>query len=483
LAWIDAWSNRDAAWFAAHAVDLEKESSHLALGGMINDWVVAACSLRADSAVDVSVKLDGDTPFLSASDLKVVGEAAGPPREGQRTWWLDPLFANPSSLGDLSSYIHNWAAIRDFPTVHLDPERPVVLWLTIRTHGLEAGETSGKILAVDGGQELHSLTLSLRVHPVELPVENPIIGNAWIPCGGSKEIAQTVKDYGFFVAGYGDWEMEHALGYRFHRFVLPGRGRGIGGGTPETVTNEEILAALKPIRDTVDRLELGPDAWGLEIYDEPVDQSSHEVARWMARIRQAWPEVRFWANPGWGGTAQTDMTVLGTVVVLAPYVDLWCPYFEGMIRGGTLDAMKATGKPVWYYWITQVWDRPPAGGRATPWIAWKYDLDGWGFYALLNTQGDVDPWQDNVYQHMYPGNTVSLWMEGLQQGVHDYKRLHALAGRGMAPDKLQPLASTILFPGHDAPWSDIPPEVYAGVRQQLDALLLATGKRGIPDAP
>ena len=473
LSWIKPWWNRDAAWLQAHVAEVRLPSKDLALEGMGNDWVVAACVLRSSRAVDVSVKLEGKTGFVEACDLKVAGHATGPERDGYQTWWLDPLFANPSQLGDRSSYIHNWAAICDFPTLHLQPGDPAVLWLTIRTHGLDPGPWEGQIVACDTSEGRRELRFELQIHPVVLPVDNPIVGHAWIPCWGSRDIAKTVKDYGFNVAGYGDWDMQHELGYRYHRFVLPGRGRNIGGGTPDTVTDEQLLAALKPIRDTVERLHLGPDQWGLEIYDEPLDRTAKEVAAWMARIRQAWPEVRFWANPGWGPSDEMSMTVAGTVDVLAPFADVWCPYFEGFIRGGTLDAMKATGKPVWYYWITQVWRRQSTGGRNTPWIAWKYDLQGWGFYALLNTQGNVDPWRDNVYQHMYPNNTVTLWMEGLRQGVQDYKRLFLLTQRGTPRDALKPLVDAVLARGREAPWSEAPPEICAKVRKQLDEMVVA----------
>jgi len=477
LSWITPWFNREAAWLQAHVADVALPSERLALEGMGNDWVVAACVLHSSRAVDVSVKLEGEADFVEACDLKVVGQATGPEREGRQTWWLDPLFANPSQLGDRSGYIHNWAAICDFPTLHLQPGDPTVLWLTIRTHGLDPGPREGRVVAYDVSRDRRELRFDLQVHPVALPIDNPIVGHGWIPCWGSRDIAKTVKDYGFNVAGYGDWEMQHELGYRYHRFVLPGRGRNIGGGTPDTVTDEQLLSALKPIRDTVERLGLEPGQWGLEIYDEPLDRSAAEVAAWMARIRQAWPEVRFWANPGWGPRDEMSMTVAGTVDVLAPFVDVWSPYFEGFIRGGVLEAMKATGKPVWYYWITQVWRRPSTGGRNTPWIAWKYDLQGWGFFALINTQGNVDPWNDNVYQHMYPGNTVTLWMEGLRQGVQDYKRLYLLTQRGTPRDALKPLVDAVLARGREAPWSEVAPETCAKVRRQLDGLLVASSER------
>ena len=473
LSWIKPWWNREASWLDEHLAEVALPSKCLALEGMWNDWVVAACVLRSNRAVDVSVKLEGEAGFIDACGLKVAGLATGPERDGRKTWWFDPLFDNPARLGDRSSYFNNWATICDFPTLHLGSGAPTVLWLTIRTHGLEARSWEGRLVACDGSQGRQELPFTLKVFPISLPEDNPLMANAWIPCGGSKDIAKTVKDYGFNVAGYGDWDMLHELGYRYHRFVLSGRGRNIGGGTPDTVTDEQLLSALKPIRETVERLDLKPDEWGIEIYDEPLDRTAKEVAAWMARIRQAWPEARFWANPGWGPSDEASMTVAGTVDVLAPFVDVWAPYFEGFIRGGVLDAMKATGKPVWYYWITQVWKRPATGGRNTPWIAWKYGLDGWGFFALLNTQGNVDPWRGNVYQHMYPGNTVTLWMEGLRQGLQDYKRMHVLVERGTSRDALTSLVIAMLPLGRGAPWSEVSPEVCLEVRRQLDERLVA----------
>jgi len=122
----------------------------------------------------VTVRLEGPPPLRAAANLKVVGEMRGPVRDGKISWWLDALFstspaASVSALKNPTACIRNWPVIREFPRLHLQPEQPVMLWLTVKTHALPAGLSEGWITAVDAAGERIQMPFRVRVGPVDLP--------------------------------------------------------------------------------------------------------------------------------------------------------------------------------------------------------------------------------------------------------------------------------------------------------------------------
>lgn len=465
---LDAWCEREADRLRAQLHPPEP----LRLEGLGRDWLVGAVAIQSQEAAEVTVDLEGPAPLRAAANLKGVGEMRGPVRDGQVAWWLDALFSAPpaasvSALKDPTACIRNWPVIREFPRLHLQPQQPVMLWLTVKTHGLPPGLWEGRIAAVDAAGGRIQMPFRVRVGPVDLPEDNPIVGFAWTPPMGNQDMLRTIHEYGINASGgYGDWELCRELGYRYFKFRFPGS----PSGPPEEVTDDWIKEKLRPIREKVAELRLQAAEWGLEIFDEPTDTTAAAYVAWMKRLRQVWPAVQFWANPAYV-PPQHPSTPKGLVEPMKPFVTTWCPYFESL-SPGFLKALKETGQPVWYYWITRIYDRPATGGRRTPWLAWKLDLDGWAFFALSDTSGAGDPWQDNLYAHSYPENTVTLWMEGLRQGVQDYKRLWLLRKQGRSREQLAPLVDRMLPSGRHAPWQATDAKTCTEVRAELDRMLL-----------
>lgn len=75
---------------------------------------------------------------------------------------------------------------------------------------------------------------------------------------------------------------------------------------------------------------------------------------------------------------------------VAPYVDVWCPFFhdlEAMQADGRLAFMRSTGKQIWAYdaGYTQRGEPPYSKFRLKFWQAWKYRLDGCTYWKH---QGD-----------------------------------------------------------------------------------------------
>ena len=470
---VDPWCDRRADSLKAP----ERPTEAIQLFGMRNDWLVAAAAVEAQQPTDVAVQLEGPPELLRAADLKVVGEIRGKQQAGQDTWWLDPLFRGPLDLPGLEKHIRNWPAIRDFPRLHLRPGEPVMLWLTVNTHSLPPGQYAGRLAVLDPAGGRAEIPLDVRVEPIELPVDNPIIGFAWQTFGQDRELAQIALDYGINACGYYDnWDLCRELGFRYFKFSFP-LGEPRGGSLD--VGDDAVKENLKPIQETVARLALKPEEWGIEIYDEPSDSNAWAYAAWMVRIRRLWPEARFWANPSTAAQNNNYSTVKGIVEPLKPYVTTWCPYIDPL--PSLLPALRQAGQPAWYYVIEYNHSRPSRGGRSIPWLAWRYDLQGWAFYLLgsFKDAGEA-AWEANPSARMYPGNTVSLWLEGLRQGVQDYKRLWRLQQNGVSRDELTKLIIGRIPKGEDSPWGGADPPLYADLRRELDRRLIEKSRSASP---
>ncbi len=68
---------------------------------------------------------------------------------------------------------------------------------------------------------------------------------------------------------------------------------------------------------------------------------------------------------------------------------------------------------------------------------------------------------------------MSIWMEGLLQGVGDYKRLWYLEQNGVTFDMLTAKIITAIPKGTDAPWGGAEPETYQSMRTLLDDMILS----------
>jgi len=464
---VNPWCGRNADQLASEL----KPAQRLKLEGMQNDWLVGAACIQADESLDVTVSLEGPSEFTSAAKLAVIGEVPGPERDGKPTWWLDPVISDPRKLGDLSADVRNWAEIRDFPRLHLAPGKPVMLWITVKTDKHFGGRWGGRLVVARSPRFRSEMPIEVSVWPVELPAENPIIGYSYTSFRERRDLALMALDYGINACGYYDnWDMCRELGFKFYKFAIPFVNST--GALMDTEDEQVVKEGIEPIKEIIARLKLKPEEWGIEIFDEPFDQLAWKYVAWGVRLRRLWPEAQFWTNIGYSGTHGNVATVKDTVDPMKPYVNFWCPFVKYLepSSADVLKAIRATGKPIWYYTITYRHSPPPDGGRFMPWLAWKYRLQGWSFYSL-DSWGDSNPWRDNVCARMYPGNTPSLWLEGLRQGVQDYKRLWLLEKRGVSRKKLDALADRMI---QFAEFTSVrlKPNAADPVRRDLDKMLL-----------
>ena len=464
------------AWCGRNADQLKPELKPvqpLKLEGMGNDWLVGAAGVLADKPTDAAVTIEGSNQFKAAADLKVVAEVPGAEKNGKPTWWLDPVIADPGKLRDVSDEdVRNWAAIRDFPRLHLAPGQPIMLWLTVKTHSLPPGSWRGGIAVTDGSGTRSVMPVEVKVLPVKLPADNPIIGYSYTSFRERRDLALMALDYGINACGYYDnWDMCRQLGFKFYKFAIPFVN---SKGANMDIDDEQVVKeGIEPIKEIIARLKLKPAQWGIEIFDEPFDEIAWAYVAWGVRLRRLWPEAQFWTNIGYANAGRNVGSVANTVDPMKPYVNFWCPYIKYLepSSADVLKAIRATGKPIWYYIVTFRHGRPPDGGWWMPWLAWKEHLQGWSFYSLDNYGAGADAWRSNSCARSYPGNTPSLWLEALRQGVQDYKRLWLLERHGVARKKLDQMAdSVVLFPDHNTIAARL--DRCASARKELDRMLL-----------
>lgn len=466
---IDPWSvSREAGQFDV----LGPMPETIAVSAFQNEVVVRAIALQAETAVDVDIVIKGDRDTSVPLELAVLGEVLIK-HGGEERWIPDALITRPAAMGDLTSHVRNWPDIRDFPRLHLRPERPVILWLAMSTYDVPSGRRQTILQFTRADSSVRQTTIDLTIHPIALPRDNPIIGHTWTTYRENVELARAIRTYGINACGYyDDWDMLRREGFRFFRFSF-----SPSNGLPESlaVKDEEVLYYIDSIKDTIARLQLKPEEWALEIFDEPFDALAWMYVAWAARIRHLWPEARFWANPGFSATNKNFATIPGTINPMKSYVDVWCPFVEYLHKPEIMAALRETGKPLWYYTIEFAWQKPAAGGRNLPWKAWIHRLDGWSFYCLKD-YGEA-PWSGDHCARMYPGNTMSVWMEGLRQGVGDYKRVWLLEQGGLSREEIIGVIRGQLRPGEDSPWGGADPPTYEKIRARMDELILSARLR------
>jgi len=419
-------------------------ADRLHLSGLGNDWLTAAVVLKSNDGAShrVAVSTHAHEALRRQTHLRVVGVI----KQGKDEWLLDPLLeraaGNPYGL---SGYLRNFDAIRDFPNVTVTPQEPVMLWLTVKTHGLTPGKHELLLHFVGDGGTQRAVYADVTVGDYALPEDNPLIGYGWQWTTGEPEKRAWLrwfKDYGINCTHI-DFDAARQEGYRFFLYTF---NPSWGGEAVTDVPEAEVAEALQRIRDSVTKLALKPEEWAIELVDEPNDSCAAKFVEWAKRLRELWPEARFWWNPCWGpGPTNTWATTPGTFEPLAVVADVWCPYSHHLWDPqDPLSVMRRTGKPIWFYEILGMsYSRQPHAGRSMlrlgPWLCWKHRLQGFGFYAL-DEYSDTDPWGDQTakytYAIVYPPIIAGRGLEALRQGFQEYKRLAALRELGCPEGRL-----------------------------------------------
>ena len=319
----------------------------------------------------------------------------------------------------------------------LGPERLVeiasgqvaTLWLDIRANGLSAGEyrLSWPITTLEPAPDNDTLKIALRVSPVSLPEklhDRPVSFHAWIypqglPDERQKRLAPYLRQGGANVACLslprgkmntsGTALLEPLDWTAFDRvytnigplkyIMLPGFGFVFPQGTEPSENDRH--KAWRTYGDAVfphlAAMGIRPEQLGLYPKDEPALNGEASLTPYMnvaLEVTAADPRWQLYANPGGAATFEQMQR-------MAPVTHVWQPTLDKFIQFGDslLTLMRADGEPVWFYEAPgESRTMNPLGHyRMYGWSAFRWNLDGWGFWVLLhgnsqwNTTSNLEP--------------------------------------------------------------------------------------------
>lgn len=427
----------------------------LLLRGLQNDWIHQGLAIvvEGEERATVSLRLDGSKELRHRVRLRVIGFI----KQKGLGYSLDPVFDRPKDISlDHKAYMRNFENIYDFPTVTAMPEDPVAIWITADTRGMAAGRYRGSVVVTGEDGKTVRIPLILWVRAYELPLENPLVTCGWqyTPDGPEKSNwMRLFHDYGVNATHVlHDWEAAREAGYKFFFVMFK---PSWYGKAPEEVPSEETDRAIAEIKAKVAQLKLQPHEWALYLLDEPHDEHVPKLVEWCKLIRRKWPEARFLFNPGYGPGPELVnewATIEGTVEPLMPFADVWLAYSAWLYDDRaprSIPLMKQSADCVWNTEIMGFsYTRSPSVGRGMmrtlPYMAWKYRLQGCGWYAL-NAYVE-NPWADCTKQEEYgcayytvPGRGL----EALREGIGEYKRLHELRRLGVPDATLDAFAERV----------------------------------------
>ena len=311
-------------------------------------------------------------------------------------------------------------------TLSIAPWSVEVVWLTFHAEGLLAGmhEFPVTIQPVEFGASAQALKVRWEIAPLSLPEKRRFATCVWrAPSDYAKygeEVARAVK--------------EDMAAHGINIFCISaGRMEFDAEGTPKGPADWSAMdAQIEGLRDIALRFLLHEPAlvlegdvdresdayrrafghWARALKNHLLDIGlSYEDVAWYPvdeaclvggqRIRQFISRAKLmrWADPNLPiYTNPVGYVTKETLSLLAPYVDVWCPYLpllrqEGS-RGDEVRAFFAScGKDVWSYeadWRKR--RQPPIQGwRARGWSAFHYGMNGFGFWTYSYPTGD-DVW-------------------------------------------------------------------------------------------
>lgn len=463
---INPWIEANAEQLAGR---LTKTADSLALSGPRNDWLTGAVAIASDDVSKVRVSLLEPDALSGRVSLRVLGIVKQ--MDGDALVY-DPIISK-EDLPDYAKEAANFEEIKDFPNLKVTSKTPAFLWLTVDLTGVKSGSYEAKLIFEDDLGNKKVTPVNISVLDAELPVESPLPCIGWQWWNSDRMIKDFVQ-HGVNVA-WRNHEQAWKNGAQFLLFQFSSTFQ-VGPLTDER--KAEIQKELADIWATVERLKVPIDRWAINTNDEVSDSTAQQTLVTARYIKSLRPETPIWQNPAWGQQADSNQnwtTTDGCLKVIAPIVDVWCPYsWHLWDKTAAFSFMKSTGKRMWYYEIWGCASRRPSVGRETlrtgPMMAWKYDLTGWGVFCA-NDWPD-NPWSGKLeHTFTYPGANGRLissrGFEAIRQGTQEYKRLYMI--RKIGGRKTKPLTDSWV----DMSLSAESVEVIDAVRAQMDKTLVA----------
>ncbi|MDD2710046.1 MAG: sugar-binding protein [Verrucomicrobiae bacterium] len=293
------------------------------------------------------------------------------------------------------------------------------VWLTIKSHGLKAGEHKMTLLAQPNGFSASAIEVKVKVLPIELPVkaeEIPLDVALWDYVGGRSYASKTKEEMkGDLLDHYatvlflspssipwptydrsGKMNIDYAECGKALDFCLAGKKpRVIGwywnfrksGGKNERFGKDFMSAEWKDkfsvwYKEFIAYLAgrgLAHDQFLFHVFDETTDKIFCDFAAFLKSLDS---KVRIIVNPSSHSTS-------GELSAMAPYANVWMPYLYLYLKEGKktdLDFMRKTND-LWSYvnvpgGVPQA-ASPYAGYRVPLWQIWQSEMKGVGNWVYL----------------------------------------------------------------------------------------------------
>ncbi len=469
VCYVHPWVEADVKQLA---VLLTREIKRINLSGPRNDWLTGACAIASDKKSEVIVKLVAAKPLKNRIELRVVGQV----KYNDDIVW-DPLIRKIDV--PKAKPVLNYKQIKRFPRFTVLPDSPIFLWLTVDLRGIKSGNYTAKLIFRDDFGHRSEIPINISVLDAELPIDSPLYYIAWQWWG--KKMIPDFIEHGINVA-WVNYEQAWKAGAKFLLFCHHHPAK-----LPDEKEKKKYLEWTAKRVKLIKKLGVPRSQWAFNPFDEPTDKTAKITLEYAKLIKKHFPQAPIWYDPPWvKQNGKNTTTIDGTLKVLNPVTDIWCPYtWHLWDSSGAFKYLQSTGKPIWAYDIWGLASRRPAVGRQIlrtgPWLAWKYRLKGFGIFAANDWH--VDVWKGQVgkrlnYSFTYPqgpdGRPISSrGYEAIRQGIQEYKRLYMLKKLGADVKMLDMLVDVAI--SRDGVGKSV--ETFDSVRQQLDRMLVKLYKK------
>jgi hypothetical protein len=460
----------------------ERVAEKLVLSGPRNDWLTGAVLLKSHEPVRVTLRMDAGNALTNRIELRAVGQYVNAfaekntPQDGYGQVTYSILLDGQNirkGAGKTWPRIRNMEQLKDFPTVLVTPDAPVFLWLTADLRGMHSGAYVASLAFSDAQGVRRSVPVDVDVLNAELPVDSPIRFLGWQSARSNETRFVEYWEHGVNViwTTATDPEMAWKLskGDAFYVFMFWPSWRHHPFTEEKKAECREFLAKLTK---RMTALGIPKTKWAVSPMDEVHDKTAPLALEYSRYIKELDPEVLIFQNPAYVVDPQARKTVtttLMTFTMLAPYVDIWCPYALHYQNKEVRDFLKKSGKVCWVYDIYL--GQHPADAvrwqRKGAWFAWRYALSGFAHFSI-----DTFNTSTFDYTSILPGWGGSLRggllstraFEAHRQGIQEYKRLFALRQAGADTEQLNRWADTVLATND--------PDVIDAIRADMDSLLV-----------
>ncbi|MFB3894810.1 MAG: glycoside hydrolase domain-containing protein [bacterium] len=346
----------------------------------------------------------------------------------------------------------------------LQPVQTGQIWISIKTHGVPAGEYFGEMTIIPLSPELPQKTILLQINvlPISLPKVAPISTYTW-DYTHSDEYFQDLTDHKINVLLLScniclpecdttgnviklDFtELDEAIAIR-HKYgnqlmfsygVVRDFDRLIAKKYHwEYLSDPWKKAFASWLTQWINHLQqLGLDYtdFAMQIWDEATGKEVQKVVEAGPFLRSIDPRLR-WVMDGAQDSDEVNR--------MAPYVDVWIPHLDSLLQSTEKDRLvallKSTGKPVWCYTCRINMIEQPVLDyyRLKPWYAYQLGFNGVCFWAYNSWRGDpwndfdatnIDRFSDNgvIYSGDHGPITSRRW-EAFRAGIQDYQYLDML---------------------------------------------------------